>query len=71
MNVQRALEGAGKGHALQRNKVLNFSKHAPLLVEIAGTLPEIEGFLKEHKPMIEAASGPAILLEGRFVSGVK
>lgn len=70
VNVQRALEGFGSDHVLRRNKIFDFSEHAPVVVEITGKMADVQEFVTENESMIRASSGPAILILGELVSGI-
>lgn len=69
VNVQRALAGFGSEHVLRRNKLFDVAEHAPVVVEITGTIADIQDFVRENESMIRASSGPAILITGKLVSG--
>jgi PII-like signaling protein len=71
VHVQRALEGFGKDRGIRRNKVFQFASHSPVLVEVTGTTSQIEALVREIQPLLQCASGPAILLRGQFAEGRK
>ncbi len=67
VNVQRGVEGFGSDHVLRRS--LFFRSQCPVVVEVTGAAQEIHEFVTDHRDLIEAASGPAVVLRGTLVSG--
>ncbi|MCL6625285.1 DUF190 domain-containing protein [Alicyclobacillus shizuokensis] len=68
VNVQTAVEEFGTDRVIRKNKIFELSSHAPILVEIFGTVDQIEALVEEIRPMLEMASGPSIILEGQLIS---
>ena len=67
VNVQRGVEGFGTDHVLRRSKL--FHSESPVVVDITSTAEDMMGFVTKHRSLIQAASGPAIMLQGTLVSG--
>ena len=67
VNVQRGIEGFGTDHILRRSRF--FHSDSPVVVEITGTAEDMTNFVTSNGALIQAASGPAIILQGTLVSG--
>ena len=67
VDVQRALEGFGQDHVIRKNRAFAFSEHSPIILEAVLDGDSEASVLESIRPMLIEASGPAILLPGRFV----
>ncbi|MDQ0190455.1 DUF190 domain-containing protein [Alicyclobacillus cycloheptanicus] len=68
VTVTRALEGFGAEHVVHKAKLFRLSEHAPVSVEAVLSSSKIQEVIDKLQPLIQSASGPAILLQGRMVS---
>ena len=71
VNVQRALEGFGTDHVIRKNKIFEFASHSPVLVEVACSTQRMDELVRELQPLLQSASGPAIVISGQLISAGK
>lgn len=66
VDVQRGLEGFGEEHVIHKSRLLSFSNQAPIILE-AFLEAEQAGVLEDIRPLLDAASGPALLIQAESV----
>lgn len=71
VNVQRALEGFGADHVIRKNKIFEFANHSPVLVEVSCASDQMNELVTHLQPLLQSASGPAIVIEGQFIQDPK
>ncbi|GMA50855.1 hypothetical protein GCM10025857_22120 [Alicyclobacillus contaminans] len=64
VDVQRAVEGFGQEHVIHKAHLFSFSEHPPVVLEAILEANTVESTLAATRPLLQAASGPAILLSG-------
>lgn len=67
VSVQKALEGFGADHVIRKALVFGLAEQSPVVVEVALKDDEVSGVLEKIQPLLQCASGPAILLPGNVV----
>ena len=67
VSSERGLESAGSDGVVHRNTRFYLTERAPVLVEISGPETQLIHFAKEYWALIQAASGPTILLRSQMV----
>lgn len=65
VDVFQTLEGYGGDHVLRKNRPFRIQNQAPLLVEaVIPTDVDAKGLFRTLRPLLEHASGPAVLIGG-------
>lgn len=69
INVFQALQGFGQDHVMRKNATFSFSNHAPIIVEaVLSQDVDVNQLLHYIHPLLQSASGPAILIPGQFLN---
>lgn len=69
INVFQALQGFGKDHVIRKNSAFSFANHAPVVIEaVLSRDVDVNKLLSAIAPLLQSASGPAILIPGEFLN---